>query len=140
MNGTRVWNRQFQVASTVFYKKEKILTLQGMVHWGANDFFDVIQDKINLCKGIILKEDNGYLDPAELPDLDDANFDMYCHQLNKKTDKVREAIGSLLGLKYQWDVLKYPGPPRVLCADVNWHEAIAFDTYMHVTSRADGHY
>ena len=121
MNGTRVWHRQFQIASMVFYKKEKILLLQGMFHWGTDDFFAAIQQKINACRGIILKEDTGYLDPAEILELDDDDFDMFCSQMDRKTDVVRAAMMVLLGLRYQWDILKYPGPPQALCADVNWH-------------------
>ena len=136
MNGTRVWNRRFQVSSTVFYKREKTLLLQGMVHWGANEFFCNIQHKIDVCKGIIVKEDTGYLDPAELLELDDDDFDMFCSQMDRKTDVVRAAMMVLLGLRYQWDILKYPSPPQALCADVNWREACAFDSYMHVTSEA----
>ena len=136
MNGTRVWNRQFQVASTVFYKKEKTLVLQGMSHWGAKEFFASIQHKVDICEGMILKEDSGYLEPAELIDLDDLDFDLYCLHLNKKADKVREVMKTLLDLNYQWDILKYPGPPQTLCADVSWREDAAFHSYMHMTSQA----
>ena len=75
--GTRVWKREYQTASMVFYKNEQSLVLQGMIHWGAPDFFRHIQQKINACTGIILKEDNGYLDPAALIELDDASFKLY---------------------------------------------------------------
>ena len=134
--GTRVWKREYQTASMVFYKNEQSLALQGMIHWGTPDFFRHIQQKINACVGIILKEDNGYLDPAALIELDDASFNMYCCDLDRKTDKVREVMKSLLGFDYQWDVLKYPGPPQSLCADVSWHEEAAFDRYMNITLQA----
>ena len=136
MNGMRVWNRELQAASMFFYKKEKRLLLQGMIHWGMEEFFRHIQDEIDACKGIIIKEDNGYLDPPGLLSLDDADFDFYCRTLNRGQDKIREVMNVLLGLTYQWDVLKYSGPPQTLCADVSWREEVAFDNYMHVSSSA----
>lgn len=138
MHGNRIVNRQFQTASLIFNKGKQKLTLQGMIHWGTGEFFQKIQGLINQCNGIILMEDTHYLDPADLVKLNDEDFNQFCKMMKGRTNKTLEMMGKLLNLKYQWDVLKYPGPPHALCADTGWHEMNEFNKYSKATAKETG--
>jgi len=135
MHGTRIIKREYQCASLLLQKGKQVVTLQGMIHWGTDEFFRQIQDQINQCRGIILFEDTNYLDPADLVKLSDEDFYELYKKMARSGNKTLEMMTKLLDLKYQWDMLRYPTSPHALCADASWHEMNEFNKYCRAISK-----
>lgn len=133
MRGYRIADHRFQGASQSFEKNGKKLNLVGMLHWGTNEYFQRVQGLINKCQqdqGSIIFEDTNFLDPPELITLSDDDFLKLNREMRRNGNPTHEMMYALLRVQYQWDTLRYPGPPHALCADVSFRERAAFDKYL----------
>ncbi|MDP3769547.1 MAG: hypothetical protein Q8R40_01240 [bacterium] len=130
MDGYRIKGQDFQAASQAFGKNSQTLLLRGMLHWGTHEFFQSAQNLIDICNGIIVAEQTVYCGPTDLIALNDTDFDALCQSMKENTHNVIDVMTKLLGLYYQWNVVKYPPSPRMLCADISWQEMQGFRTYL----------